>query len=103
VQPASISRNLAGTAVATVSGMRPSVVLLACSLVAAASSGCFHGSQPPESQAAPYESFNEDNYSSVSSYGDGSESGEAYYGVGNASSPPERTPATPSKGGHQPY
>jgi hypothetical protein len=76
--------------------------LVPCVLTALAATACVHDSRPPESQAAPYETFNEDNYSNVSPYGEGSESSEAYYGVGQ-SSEPERTPASPSVGGHQPY
>jgi hypothetical protein len=96
------AQHLAGTRIAPTAAMRFSA-LIGCSLAALACGGCFHDSQPPQAQGAPYETFNEDNYSNVSSYGDGSETGEAYYGVGNASSRPERTPATPSKGGHRPY
>jgi hypothetical protein len=66
-------------------------------------SGCVQD-RPPETQnSVPAENFNEENYSDVPSYGPGSESGEGYYGVGNTSSEPERTPADPSAGGHKPY
>jgi hypothetical protein len=77
--------------------------LVPCLIASLACAACFHHGPPPESQAAPYETFDEDNYSNLSSYGSGSEVGEGYYGVGNALSPPERTPAAPRAGGHQPY
>ena len=67
--------------------------------------GCFRSSAPPESQqAVPYENFNQESYSNVSNYGPGSESSGAYYGTGSTpSEAPERTPAEPSVGGHDPY
>ena len=87
-----------GTAVAKCSGMR---ALLVLGFLAA--SGCVQN-QPPESQnSVPGENFNQENYSDVPSYGPGSESADGYYGVGNSSDEPERTPADPAVGGHRPY
>jgi hypothetical protein len=59
--------------------------------------------RPPETQNVPAENFNEESYSNVSTHGPGSEQAEGYYGVGNTSSEPERTPASPEVGGHKPY
>jgi hypothetical protein len=85
----------AGTGVAIPLGMR---LLLALVLLAA--TACVHN-RPPETQNVPEENFNEENYSDVSTHGPGSESSEGYYGVGNSSSEPERTPASPEVGGQR--
>lgn len=90
---------LAGTRVANSRGMRAVFALL----LAAAATGCVQD-RPPESQnSVPAENFNQENYSDVPTYGPGAETGEGYYGVGNSSSEPERTPADPSVGGHRPH
>lgn len=52
----------------------------------------------------PYETFDQDNYSNVPNHGPGAETSGAYYGTGNApSTPPERTPASPSAGERTPH
>lgn len=85
----------AGTSVAIPRRMFRSLVL-ASALMFAAGCGYQNGGVESQDQSAPYENFNEENYSNVPSYGEGSSTPQGYYGTGSQpEEAPDRTPASP--------